>query len=64
MQAYKGLGPLFIITRQTTKARCPRVTALHYPALGQQHKAFFGLGQFHHFELQAVGLSILGGLCP
>lgn len=38
------------------------LTRLHDPALGQQYKALFRLGQLHDFELQMVGLGILGRL--
>jgi hypothetical protein len=46
MQARERCRQSFIITREATKTRGPRETALHDPAAGQQHKAFFGLRQF------------------
>jgi hypothetical protein len=46
------------------KARCPRIAALHHPALGQQHKALLGCRQFDDFQLYMVGLGSLGRLRP
>ena len=62
MQASKRLCQLFIVSRQAAKARCPRITALHHPALGQQHKPSFRLGQPDDFQGEMVGFGGLGRL--
>src|SRR5215510_14537049 len=64
MPASKGLGPLFIIPCQATQARCPGMTTLYHPALGQPYKAVLGFGQLDDCQLPMMGLGRLRRLRP
>lgn len=52
------LGEPLVIAGQPPKAGGPRKRAFHHPTFGQEHKAFLGLRQFHHFQFDPV---FLGG---
>ena len=64
MQARKGLGPLCIIPCQAATARCPGMTTLHHPALGQPYKALLGCGQLDDCQLPMMSLGRLRRLRP
>jgi hypothetical protein len=62
MQACQRVRQPFIVSGQSAKTRAPAETPLHHPSAGQQDEALLGLGQFHHFKLDATGRRVLGRL--
>gem|GEM_PF-6954878 len=50
MQAFERFRQALVVTCQLAKPGPPGQTALDLPAAGQQHKAPFGIWQFHHFQ--------------
>ena len=62
MQPGQHLGHAFEIAAQPPEARQPCKAALDDPALWQQHKAFLGLRQLDHLQLDAVLRRIAFGL--
>jgi hypothetical protein len=59
MHGCQGNGELLIIAGQAMASPHPGTTSLHHPASWQQHKAFPGLGQSRHLEVQGVRLGLL-----
>ena len=64
MHGYRGVGELLIIAAQAMASPRPGTTSLHHPASWQQHKAFPGLGQSRHLEVQGVRFGLLRRVLP
>ena len=58
VQASQGGRKPLVIPHQPSETGGPRKRAFHDPSPRQQDKAAFGLGQFNHFQLDAMLLGL------